>query len=529
MSHLLLQPPALKPSEPPLALATLAGYLRPSFRVEVLDANLAAYRYLLDEERLLLVAGSELSTSDRRALRHRQGSLELLCTGDGLSFPRYSTAVRYLNHLLSFWWRKDGRERLTLGDYQQPGYSVFNPGHLARFASGEARTLFRGYYLDQLIPQLAAQPPRLVAISINYLHQVFPAFELAGLLRRQFPYLTLVAGGGLISSWQAQLRQARLQLPVFDHLIFGPGERPLRQLLQGSARMDYLLEGGQEIAFQPDFAGFPLTDYFSPRRVLPLSSARGCYWQQCLFCPEATAPVHPFRQSLPEQFPALLQDYAARYGVDCFHLTDNAIPVAILKALADSPPPANEIRWFGFVRFESCLEDPQFVRRLAASGCQLLQLGLESGSQQVLDRLGKGIRLEAAAQILENLAAAGIGSYVYIMLGTPGETREDAEQTRSFLLRHAAKISFLNLSIMNLPQASELAQSPDQYGIAATEPLAEAAPLGLYRRFTPDGDWNRAATRRFLAKQLLGEPAIREIVRRTPTSFSSNHAVFFRP
>jgi hypothetical protein len=157
----------------------------------------------------------------------------------------------------------------------------------------------------------------------------------------------------------------------------------------------------------------------------------------------------------------------------------------------------------------------------------MLQLGLESGSQAVLDRLGKGVHLASVSRILANLATAGIASFVYIMLGTPGETEADAEQTLAFLELHAAEIGFLNLAIMNLPRASGLLDNPLQYGITTAEPVAADSPLGLYQKFHSDNDWNRAAARRFLEHRLLGSAAIRAIVNRTPPLFTSNHAVFF--
>ena len=71
---------------------------------------------------------------------------------------------------------------------------------------------------------------------------------------------------------------------------------------------------------------------------------------------------------------------ADRYGVHHIQLTDNAIPVNMLKALAVHAEVTSDLNWFGFVRFEPMLEDPTFVARLAQGGCRMLQLGLESGS-----------------------------------------------------------------------------------------------------------------------------------------------------
>ncbi|MEA3544125.1 MAG: radical SAM protein [Thermodesulfobacteriota bacterium] len=526
---LLLQSPALIPSEPPLSLAILAAALKNSgITVETLDANLNAYLYLLDGERLAELAGEPPKTAIRRALTHRRESLELLSSPIGaISFSRYSTAVRYLNLLLSLWSEKNERERLTLGDYQHKRYSVFNPDDLNQFSSGNVDTLFRPYFQNELLPRIKGHQPRRVAISINYLHQVFPAFELAGLLRQQFPDLELVAGGGLITSWQEPLQRLDYKLPPFNQLVFGPGEASLVALAQGSATDDYYLSDISEIGFVPDFSFAEFVRYFSPESILPVSASRGCYWQKCLFCPEATAPVHPYGSFQPAEFTNLLVQLSNRYGVKNFHLTDNAIPVNILKKLAERRADLKGLSWFGFVRFESALENPEFIQHLAASGCRMLQLGLESGSQVVLDRLGKGIKLESATRILDNLSQAGISSYVYIMLGTPGETEADAEMTLSFLEQHAEKIGFLNISIMNLPRGSELLENPELYGIDRSQLRDAASPLGLYHEFQSATGWDRAAARKFLNQRLLGSPVIREIVKRNPPLFSSSHAFFF--
>jgi len=526
---LLIQPPTLKPSEPPLSLAVLKAALKThGFSVTTLDANLQACQFLLDGERLAKLVGNDPATTIHRALKHRQASLELLGSPRaGESFARYGTAVRYLNQLLALWGDKHSGERLTLGDYQHENLSPFEPADLQALAGGQERTLFRDYFQQQLLPQIEPLRPQVISLSINYLHQALPAFELAGLLKRKFPTVTLVAGGGLITSWQEPLRKLDRQLPPFDRLIFGPGETVLPLLLSGRWEADYFLADASRIGFVPDFDLVPLEDYLSPQPVLPVSASRGCYWRNCLFCPEAAAPVHPYAASAPTDFVDLLLALSRKYAVTHFHLTDNAIPVSTLKTLAARRAELSHLSWFGFVRFEPALEDGDFVRQLAASGCRMLQLGLESGSQPVLDRLGKGIRLESAAKILENLRAAGIASYVYIMLGTPGERERDAELTLNFLEQHAALIGFLNLAIMNLPRSSGLLADPLQFGIESSQPLNRNGVLGLYHRFQPVGGWDREAARRFLNRRLLGSPAIRAIVKRTPPLFTSNHAVLF--
>ena len=79
-------------------------------------------------------------------------------------------------------------------------------------------------------------------------------YELAGLLRRALPEVQLVAGGGLVTSWQAPLRQLKLRLPPFDRLIFGPGEALLTALGKGEAPADYTLAAMMDYKNDSDYS-----------------------------------------------------------------------------------------------------------------------------------------------------------------------------------------------------------------------------------------------------------------------------------
>jgi hypothetical protein len=528
---LLIHPPATRPAEPPLGTAVLLSHLRRSgIRAEAIDANLESYLHLLGEGRLSAAAGPSASTTVRRAVRHAPHALSFLRTpGAAASFPRYAAAARHLNAALSTHRGDSGAERLTLGDYVHRGLSEFSLADLGRVASGEAPTLFLPYFRDDLLQRVARMAPRAVAVSVNYRHQVLPAFELAGLLRRALPGIPVVGGGGMLTSWEGTLLRRELRLPAFSRVGFGPGEGTLASLAAGGGSGgEYFLERSDDVEFLPDFGFAPLREYLSPEPVLPVAASRGCYWRRCGFCPEAVTPTHPYRPFEAAEFPALLRDLSLRYGVARFHLTDNAIPPATLRSLAGEADLLRGLSWHGFARFERDLLDPGFAFGLAAAGCAMLQLGLESGSQGLLDRMGKGTRVAEASAILANLKAAGIAAYVYVMLGSPGETEEDAEQTLGFLEERAGEIDFLNLSILNLPRgAGETGLPGDEGGEEGFSPEG-GEPLGLYRPVPPTAGWGRAQARRFLSGRILRSPEVRAIVARTPPGFASSHGFFFR-
>jgi len=528
---LLIHPPAARAAEPPLGTAVLLSHLRRAgATAEAIDANLDAYLYLLGGDRLATAAGPAPATALHRAVKNVPRALSFLRSPEaGRSFPRYASAARHLNTALSAYRGARGRERWTLGDYVHGDLSEFSPRDLSLAASGKAGTVFSGYFRDALLPRVERMRPRGVAISVNYRHQLLPAFELAGLLRRRLPGVPVYGGGGMFTSWKRSLRGMGLAFLPFDRVGFGPGESVLAAAAGGaSAGGGLFFEDGEAVEFLPDFGFAPLREYLSPEPVLPVAATRGCYWRRCRFCPEAIAPIHPYRAADAGTFPTLLRGLSDRYGVRRFHLADNAIPVAVLRAMADGGSVLRGLSWHGFARFERELLEPGFASALAAAGCSMLQLGLESGSQPLLDRMGKGTCVADASAILSNLARAGIAAYVYVMLGAPGETETDAERTRSFLAEHAGEIGFLNLSILNLPREASwpgLAEgdAPSESGFPGEE-----EPLRLYRRVPAGNGWGRAQAKRFLRRRILGDPAIRAVAARTPPWFGDSHAVFFR-
>ena len=199
------------------------------------------------------------------------------------------------------------------------------------------------------------------------------------------------------------------------------------------------------------------------------------------------------------------------------HWLDNALSPAFLRALIVQPP---GIPWFGFARFEPFLAESGVADGLRRSGCVMLQLGLESGDQQVLDALGKGIRLETAGKILAELHRAGIGTYVYVLFGTPAEDEAAARRTLDWVARHAGIIDFLNLAIFNLP-----VNAVEAAGLEVRQ--FSEGDLPLYLEFAHPRGWNRGAVRRFLDMEFRRAEPIRPVLRRDPPFFTSSHAPFF--
>jgi radical SAM superfamily enzyme YgiQ (UPF0313 family) len=259
-----------------------------------------------------------------------------------------------------------------------------------------------------------------------------------------------------------------------------------------------------------------LDDYFSPARVLPYCTSRGCYWRKCAFCPE-TAEGAAYFSETPQAIADDLKHVAARTGSGLIHFLDNTLSPRFMKYLIDHP---SGTPWYGFTRITDHLTDPDFVDGLKKSGCVMLKLGVESGDQAVLDALSKGIDINRVSTALNTIHHAGIATYVYLLFGTPAENESSARRTLDFTLRHAAAIDFLNLALFNLPAHSDEAEELDTVNFYAGD-------LSLYREFVHPQGWNRDRVRQFLSMVFKKNAAISTILNNDPPFFTSNHAPFF--
>ena len=69
------------------------------------------------------------------------------------------------------------------------------------------------------------------------------------------------------------------------------------------------------------------------------------------------------------------------------------------------------------------------VRALRRAGCAEVWMGVESGSQKILDAMDKGTRVEQIAKARENLREEGIRACYFLQFGYPGETWQDIQNT----------------------------------------------------------------------------------------------------
>lgn len=522
---LLIFPPVAKPSEPPAGIAKLGAALpAQGIACRVLDGNIEGLLSLLQQPQ------KAPDTWSRRAFKNITANLAALRDPRTYRSPdRYSRAVKDVSRVLAVS-AQDSGAVVGLADYQHqrlsplrsadliaaaehPEHNPFYPWFSKRlegilegpFSSQRRKERKEDRYDKNFVEKTTSA---LAGFSLNYLSQALCAFAMIGFVKKEFPGLKIVLGGGLVSSWMKRPDWKNPFAGLVDHLIAGPGEGPLLDLL-----------GVKEVKqnhYTPDYGPLPVHDYLSPGFILPYSGSSGCYWNKCSFCPER-AEDNPYIPVPAGQAMVDLHALIAKHEPVLVHLLDNSVSPALMRALVDRPL---GVPWYGFARIGPELLDADFCVQLKRSGCLMLKLGLESGDQGVLDRMEKGIDLSMASQVLRNLHEAGIAAYVYLLFGTPAETLTEARKTLDFVVKHADAITFLNLAVFNMPLCGHEA------GEYETERFYEG-DLSLYTGFRHPRGWDRKAVRRFLDDEFKKHPVVSTILRNDPPLFTSNHAAFF--
>jgi hypothetical protein len=122
-----------------------------------------------------------------------------------------------------------------------------------------------------------------------------------------------------------------------------------------------------------------------------------------------------------------------QFGVKLFHFTDDALSVDQGCAIANQLRSCcSDVRWLTYAKAGDDFSKEVFDLWYAG-GCRVIEWGFESGSQAVLDRMDKGVRLDSVIQAIKLASQAGIVNKLFAFHDYPGETTADLCDTLAIL------------------------------------------------------------------------------------------------
>lgn len=325
-------------------------------------------------------------------------------------------------------------------------------------------------FIDEQIDNRAADTaaaelkPALALIG-GTSHTRFASFERASQIKRASPHTTVVYGGPH-ASFTAD--DTLTHIPAVDVVVHGEGEEACLDLaawaaagadparLATIAGISYRGADGaiRHTALRPPIAdldalGTPARELVPAGRYgmkmeyldgiagASVITARGCPIA-CSFCSASAMFGSSYRMrsagAVADEVEGLMRDYGVR-GIKIFDSTFTLNRRHVESFCDEIERRGLKFPWECEIRAGSV--DKPLLARMQAVGCYYVDVGVEAGSQRVLDEcIRKRIRINDAEATLKWCRELGLLTKVFFTLGHPGETFAEAKTTNRFIRRN---------------------------------------------------------------------------------------------
>ncbi|MCF7861539.1 B12-binding domain-containing radical SAM protein [Candidatus Woesearchaeota archaeon] len=180
-------------------------------------------------------------------------------------------------------------------------------------------------------------------------------------------------------------------------------------------------------------------------KLLPITTSRGCL-RSCKYCTERLL-WKCYRQRTPENVIEEIERNIKEYKVNNFRFDDCLINASIdfLKRFCNIILKKEiDINWGGLVTVDKRM-DESLIKLMKKAGCNFLCFGGESGSDKILEDMGKPITSRDTKENIRNAKENDIWVHLYMLIGFPSETREDFKLTLNFIENNKSFINSIGL------------------------------------------------------------------------------------
>ncbi len=298
--------------------------------------------------------------------------------------------------------------------------------------------------------------PDVVGISAKT-QNFTSACIVAALAKQAKPSTTVILGG----PHPSMVGRDVLLCPDIDLAVCGEGERTIVELL-GAIEADSDISqvagvvywrAGQivqsprrELIAELDSLGFPheaarqsLLDYdrYPLGAFQYVFASRGCP-HDCFFCGSRNIWTRKVRFRTPANVVEELQQLQ-KLGLRFVHFDDDMFGVTrknlkqLCRAIAENCP---QLRWSCEIHVK--LVDNETITEMKRAGCFRVQLGIESGCDEILEEMRKGFTIDQAQAACRIIKKHGLQLHAFFMVGFPQETEQSLARTSQAMKTIAA-------------------------------------------------------------------------------------------
>jgi anaerobic magnesium-protoporphyrin IX monomethyl ester cyclase len=337
---------------------------------------------------------------------------------------------------------------------------------LSRQPDGRQRNGLDG---EDLLRAVEGFRPGLVGVSSLFSAQSAAAHHVCSLVKRVDPGIITVMGGAHPSSVPEEVLADR----NVDLTVLGEGEATLLRLVEALECGEPLPSDPSGLAFRSggEFRIHPPASYLADldslpmpaRHLLPMKryfeyrsphgtvvrrhpctnmiTSRGCP-AQCSFCSIHTVWGRRFRWHSAERVIGEIESLIGEYGVREIQFEDDNLTLnkprirQICQTIIDR---RIDLTWTTPNGVATWALDEKLLDLMRRAGCYHIAIAVESGSQEVLDRLiHKPLDLRRVPPIVQAARRLGMGVSAFFVVGFPGETKADIEKTFDYAMNLGA-------------------------------------------------------------------------------------------
>ena len=325
--------------------------------------------------------------------------------------------------------------------------------------------------LEEYLEYIIEKNPTLVGFSQYYISEE-PTKWMVRELKKRAPHIkTAVGGSNVQKSWFNSI-------PEYDFVCTGEGENAIlfildllendkwdgEQMIIKQDEMERININGMPM---PDYAGLDFNEYKVPNGVTSEFS-RGCT-AKCTFCEETHFWKYRQRQAVDVITEAEYLYY--NKGADIMWFIDSLVNGNVNELRAFSLALAAKkipMRWTGYARCDGRMDEEYFKDISGDGGCIMLNFGCESGSQNVLDDMAKGVTIKEMEDNFDMCKKYNVAAATNWIVGFPTEKRDDFAKTMLFLWRNRNKnINNVGAGVgMAVGPETIVGQNPHKYNVS---------------------------------------------------------------
>jgi radical SAM superfamily enzyme YgiQ (UPF0313 family) len=340
---------------------------------------------------------------------------------------------------------------------------------------------------EEMKVEISRWRPDLIGLSLRNLDNLtyptslsyLPELEEVVTLCRSYSKARIVIGGSGFSLAPLEIMRS-LEI---DFGVVGEGENPILSTVRCLER-GIPVKGIPGMIVRADLPekvppidrvkviGFPQRDLLDNGRYLHqggmgnIQTKRGCPFG-CIYCTYpflegSSVRMRPVKDVLKE-----LRVMKERYGVDYVYFVDDIFNFPQDHALGLCRSMAGErlgVKWTAFVN--PGFVDEELIGSMKEAGCMGIEFGTDSGSPEMLSRLGKSFSADDISRASEICKRVGIPFAHYLLLGGPGESEKTLEETAALMdhLEPTAVIVMVGIRIYTGTPLEDISRSEGVIG-----------------------------------------------------------------